>query len=73
MGRQWYSGLALGQVNLGSWVRLPNIRWPLFIIWYYRRVAKDYPSCCQKRLSDELSDITFFSIIADHSKIKGVK
>ena len=45
-GRRWYSGLALWSASLGSWVRISVIRWPLFNIWYHRRVAKDYPNCC---------------------------
>ena len=39
-------GLALKYAILGSRVRIPVIRWPLFILWYHRRVAKDYPNCC---------------------------
>ena len=33
LDRQWYSGQAFGHVKLGSWVRFPDIRWPLVIIW----------------------------------------
>ena len=40
--------------NLGFWVRSPDIRWPLFILWYYRRVAKDYPNCCHTVLRRDL-------------------
>ena len=36
---------AFGHDNLGSRDRSPDIRWPLFIIWYNRRMAKDYPNC----------------------------
>ena len=35
--RRWYSGLALGYASLGTQVRIPVIRWPLFILWYHRR------------------------------------
>ena len=41
--RWWYSGLAFGYMSLGSQVQSPNIRWPLFILWYYCRVAKRLP------------------------------
>ena len=33
---------------------IPNIRWPLFFLWYYRRVAKDYPNCCHTVLRRDL-------------------
>ena len=42
---QWYSCLALGYASRGSRVRIPVIRWPLFMLWYHRWVAKDYPNC----------------------------
>ena len=54
LGKRWYNGLAFGQANLGSRVRSPNICWPLFIVWYYRRVAKDYPNCCHTILRRNL-------------------
>ena len=38
---EWYSSHAFGYANLGFRVRSPDVRWPLVIIWYYHRVAKD--------------------------------
>ena len=35
-------------------VRSPDICWPLVIIWYYCRVAKDYPYCCHNVLRWDL-------------------
>ena len=31
-----------GHVNLGSRVWSPDIHWPLFYLWYYCRMVKDY-------------------------------
>ena len=45
---------SFGYANLGSRFRSPDIRWPLVIIWYYCRVATDYPNCCHTVLRRDL-------------------
>ena len=64
MGRWWYSGQKFGHANLGSRVRYPDTRWPLIIIWYYCRVAEDYPNCCHTVLRRDLQCLYAFEAVA---------
>ena len=52
------------RVCLGSLVRSPDISWPLFIIWYHRRLAKDYPNCCHTVLRRDLQCLYVFEALA---------
>ena len=63
MGRGWFSGQTFGHANLESWVQFLDIRWPLVIIWYYRRMAKDYPNCCHIVLRRNLQCLYVFEAL----------
>ena len=55
---------AFGCANLASRVRSPDIHWPFVIIWYYHRVAKDYPHCCHTVLRRDLQCLYAFEALA---------
>ena len=42
----------------------PDIRWPLFCLWYYCWVAKDYPNCCHTVFRRNFTMLYAFEAVA---------
>ena len=50
--------------SLGSQLRIPDICWAIFNIWYHHQVGKDYPSCCHTVLRRDFQCLYAFEAVA---------